>query len=123
MQLGRIAHEGPDGTEPRVVVAADDAPDRWIDLRAAERLRLERGGASAAAARRLAAAVAPGSMTAALEGGEAFLEAARAALEARDDAAVSSDARLLAPLDPPAYRDFMAFEEHFVSGYAKRGIE
>jgi 2-keto-4-pentenoate hydratase/2-oxohepta-3-ene-1,7-dioic acid hydratase in catechol pathway len=122
MHLARIAHESPDGTEARIVVAADDAPDGWIDVRAAERLRHERRGASPAAARRLAAAVAPGSMTAALEGGPAFLEAARAALDDGDDAAVAAGARLLAPIDPPAYRDFMAFEEHFVNGSARRGV-
>jgi 2-keto-4-pentenoate hydratase/2-oxohepta-3-ene-1,7-dioic acid hydratase in catechol pathway len=122
MQLARIAHEGPDGTEARIVVAADSAPDRWIDLRAAERLRLERRGASPAAARRLASAVAPGSMTAALVCGPAFLEALSAALEDGDDAVVPAGARLLAPVDPPAYRDFMAFEEHFVNGSARRGV-
>jgi 2-keto-4-pentenoate hydratase/2-oxohepta-3-ene-1,7-dioic acid hydratase in catechol pathway len=121
LHLARIAQESPDGTEARVVVAADAAPERWIDLRAAERLRLERRGASAAAARRLSSAVAPGSMTAALEGGPAFLEAAHAALEDGEDAVVPA-ARLLAPVDPPAYRDFMAFEEHFVNGSARRGV-
>jgi 2-keto-4-pentenoate hydratase/2-oxohepta-3-ene-1,7-dioic acid hydratase in catechol pathway len=122
MHLARIAHETPDGTEARVVVAADDAPERWIDLRAAERLRHERRGASPAAARRLAAAVAPGSTTAALEAGPALLDAAHAALQEGEDAVVADGARLLAPIDPPAYRDFMAFEEHFVNGSARRGV-
>jgi 2-keto-4-pentenoate hydratase/2-oxohepta-3-ene-1,7-dioic acid hydratase in catechol pathway len=106
------------------VVAADDDPDRLVDVRTAERLRRERRGATPAAARRLAAAVAPGSLTAALETGEAFLEAAQSALQsaaAEDAALVPPAARLLAPIDPPAYRDFMAFEKHFRSSYDRRG--
>jgi 2-keto-4-pentenoate hydratase/2-oxohepta-3-ene-1,7-dioic acid hydratase in catechol pathway len=115
LRFARVAHEGPDGIEPRIVVSEPSAP-RWIDLRAAERLRLERIGASAAAARRLASALAPGSLTAALEGGPAFREAAeRAALEADPETFAPESARLLRPIDPPAYRDFMAFEEHFVN--------
>jgi 2-keto-4-pentenoate hydratase/2-oxohepta-3-ene-1,7-dioic acid hydratase in catechol pathway len=115
LRFARVAHEGPDGIEPRIVVSEPTAP-RWIDLRAAERLRLERIGASAAAARRLASALAPGSLTAALEGGPAFREAAeRAALEADPETFAPESARLLRPIDPPAYRDFMAFEEHFVN--------
>jgi 2-keto-4-pentenoate hydratase/2-oxohepta-3-ene-1,7-dioic acid hydratase in catechol pathway len=115
LRFARVAHEGPDGIEPRIVVSEPSAP-RWIDLRAAERLRLERAGASVAAARRLASALAPGSLTAALEGGPAFREAAeRAALEADPETFAPESARLLRPIDPPAYRDFMAFEEHFVN--------
>jgi 2-keto-4-pentenoate hydratase/2-oxohepta-3-ene-1,7-dioic acid hydratase in catechol pathway len=124
MHLGRIAHASPDGVESRIVVADDAAPDRWIDLRAAERLRHERRGAAPAAARRLAAAIAPGSLTAALEAGPAFLEVAGTAAAAGDEDALAPDgARLLAPLDPAAYRDFMAFEEHFVNGSQRRGVE
>lgn len=119
MHLGRIRHEGPDGSQPRIVVAADDAPDHWVDVRTAERLRLERRGVGARAAQRLAAAVAPESMTAALESGPAFREAAEAALsDGSGDAAAPAGAPLLAPIDPPAYRDFMAFEEHFVNAFA-----
>jgi 2-keto-4-pentenoate hydratase/2-oxohepta-3-ene-1,7-dioic acid hydratase in catechol pathway len=58
----------------------------------------------------------PGSLTAALEAGPAFSEAAeRAVQEADPDAFAAGGARLLRPIDPPAYRDFMAFEEHFVN--------
>jgi len=116
MKIARIAHDGPDGREARIVVAADD---RWFDVRAAERLRHERRGATAAAARRLAAAVAPGSLTAALETGDAFLEAALAALSEPD--ALAPAARFLCPVDPPAYRDFMAFEKHFKSFHDRDG--
>jgi 2-keto-4-pentenoate hydratase/2-oxohepta-3-ene-1,7-dioic acid hydratase in catechol pathway len=115
LRFARVAHEGPDGLEPRIVVAAPEA-DRWIDLRAAQRRRLERAGASAAAAQRLASALAPGSLTAALEAGAPFHEAAeRAAQDADPDALAPDGARFLRPIDPPAYRDFMAFEEHFVN--------
>jgi 2-keto-4-pentenoate hydratase/2-oxohepta-3-ene-1,7-dioic acid hydratase in catechol pathway len=115
LRFARIAHESPDGIEPRVV-ASEPGADRWVDVRAAECRRLERGGASAVAARRLATALVPGSLTAALEGGTAFREAAdRAAQEADPDTFAPEGARLLRPIDPPAYRDFMAFEEHFVN--------
>jgi 2-keto-4-pentenoate hydratase/2-oxohepta-3-ene-1,7-dioic acid hydratase in catechol pathway len=121
LRFARIAYPGPDGVEPRIVVAQPDA-DRWVDLRAAERLRLERTGASAAAARRVAGALVPGSLAAALEGGPPFHEAAeRAAAEADPDALAPDGARMLRPIDPPAYRDFMAFEEHFVNASRRMG--
>jgi 2-keto-4-pentenoate hydratase/2-oxohepta-3-ene-1,7-dioic acid hydratase in catechol pathway len=63
--------------------------------------------------------VAPGSLTAALEAGEGFFEAASRALESQD-AALDGDHRLIAPVDPPAYRDFMAFEKHFRFSYERR---
>lgn len=125
MHLGRVALDTADGIEPRIAVAADDAPEQWIDVRAAERLRLTRLGASEAGARRLATALVPGSLSSALEGGPAFLDAARRATQAADDAArVPETASLLAPIDPIAYRDFMAFEQHFVTATRKlRGAE
>jgi 2-keto-4-pentenoate hydratase/2-oxohepta-3-ene-1,7-dioic acid hydratase in catechol pathway len=124
MQIGRIGYDGPDGREARIVVANGEHPWRWVDVRSAERLRLERLGASAAAAARMALAVAPGSLTAALETGPAFLEAARSALEDPDeDSLIRSDARLIAPIDPPAYRDFMAFEQHFKSFHDRAGTK
>jgi hypothetical protein len=56
MKLGRIAREGLDGLEARLVAVQ---PERGVavDLRAAERLRLERRGATPAGAARLAAAL------------------------------------------------------------------
>jgi 2-keto-4-pentenoate hydratase/2-oxohepta-3-ene-1,7-dioic acid hydratase in catechol pathway len=116
MHLARIALNTPDGAEARIVAASDDSPDRWIDVRAAERLRLMRLGASDAGARRLSAALVPGSLSSALEAGPTFLEAAQAAAQSADEEARAPEsARLLAPIDPRAYRDFMAFEEHFVT--------
>jgi 2-keto-4-pentenoate hydratase/2-oxohepta-3-ene-1,7-dioic acid hydratase in catechol pathway len=120
MQLARIEVESPDGREARIVVAADESPDRWIDVRTAERLRLRRAGASEAGARRLAAALVPGSLSEALGGGEAFTEATRAAAGSSDEAALApASPRFLAPIDPVAYRDFMAFERHFVTAARK----
>jgi 2-keto-4-pentenoate hydratase/2-oxohepta-3-ene-1,7-dioic acid hydratase in catechol pathway len=122
MHIGRISAEGPDGQEPRVVVASDERPQQWVDLRTAERLRLERGGAESARARELAAALVPGSLTSALEAGNAFFEAIHAALaDPAAEAVVAGEPKLIAPVDPPSYRDFMAFEQHFRSGYDRRG--
>jgi 2-keto-4-pentenoate hydratase/2-oxohepta-3-ene-1,7-dioic acid hydratase in catechol pathway len=120
MHLARIAIETADGPEARIVVAADHAPDRWIDVRAAERLRLVRRGASGASARRLAETLVPGSLSAALEAGGVFIDAALAASQSQDEAALApSPPHLLAPIDPIAYRDFMAFEQHFVTAARK----
>lgn len=121
MYFARSRFDGLDGTETRVVVgAALDGP--WIDVRAAERLRLERSGATAEAARRLAAALVPGSLSAAISAGPAFLAAANMALEdAAGDAAVD-EPRLTNALDPSGYRDSMIFEEHFSFGYRLQGF-
>src|SRR4051794_11185336 len=122
MRIARIKYESPDGAEARIVVASDAAERRWVDVRAAARLRDERRGATARAARRLAEALVPGSLTAALEAGEAFLDAAReAAADGTGDALAPAEARFLVPVDPPAYRDFMAFEQHFVTATQKLG--
>jgi 2-keto-4-pentenoate hydratase/2-oxohepta-3-ene-1,7-dioic acid hydratase in catechol pathway len=119
MHLARIEVESPAGPEARIAVAADESPDRWIDARTAERLRRRRAGASEAGATRLAAALVPGSLSEALGGGEAFIDAARVATGSSDEAALAPESpRLLAPIDPVA-RDFMAFEEHFVTAARK----
>jgi 2-keto-4-pentenoate hydratase/2-oxohepta-3-ene-1,7-dioic acid hydratase in catechol pathway len=115
MHLSRVAVHSPDGPQPRILVAGDDAPNRWVDVRAAERLRLLREGATAEGADRLAAAVAPGSLSSALGSGGAFLEAALAAAESSEEEALAPAGRVIAPIDPVAYRDFMAFEQHFVN--------
>jgi len=122
MFLARIRHEGPDGIEPRIVATSNpDGP--WVDVRTAERRRLERTGATSWAARRISRAIVPGSMTAALESGTAFMDATRAAIESRDGEHVQIDTLLTTPLDPCLYRDFMVFEEHFSFGYRWRGLE
>jgi 2-keto-4-pentenoate hydratase/2-oxohepta-3-ene-1,7-dioic acid hydratase in catechol pathway len=122
MQFGRTVLDGLDGPEPRIVVAHGRDRESWVDVRSAERLRLERTGATVEAAHRLALALVPGSLAAAIGAGPAFLEAARLAQESDDETArVSKDVSLLAPLDPVAYRDFMAFEQHFVQAGRRLG--
>lgn len=117
MKLARVVHDGPDGPETRVVAAAD--PGRgWHDVRTALRLRLESGGASSGASRRIASATVPGSLSAALAGGAIFIDAARRAVEdAPETARIRADVRLTNALDPSGYRDHMIFEEHFSFGY------
>jgi 2-keto-4-pentenoate hydratase/2-oxohepta-3-ene-1,7-dioic acid hydratase in catechol pathway len=103
-------------------VSATAQAGTWVDVRAAERLRLERAGATARAARRVAEAVAPGNLAAALEAGDVFLEAARNACAGScGSALVEEPEPLVAPIDPPVYRDFMAFEEHAVNASARLG--
>jgi 2-keto-4-pentenoate hydratase/2-oxohepta-3-ene-1,7-dioic acid hydratase in catechol pathway len=120
MQIARFGVPGPDGEEARLAVATDVRRDRWIDVRRAYSLRLERAGATTAAARRIAAAVVPGSLSATLQGGDAAFDVLAAAA-ADEDALVPAGARLLAPIDPIAYRDFMAFEGHFVNATRRLG--
>jgi len=63
----------------------------------------------------------PGSLASALELGDEFGEAlGRAAEDTSGDAQVEPQ-RFLVPIDMPAYRDFMAFEEHFVNAGRRFG--
>jgi 2-keto-4-pentenoate hydratase/2-oxohepta-3-ene-1,7-dioic acid hydratase in catechol pathway len=118
MKIGRIEYRTPDGPEARIVVAGDEG---WNDVRFVERLRLERRGATTTAAARLAGALVPGSLASALELGDEFREAlARAKDDTSGDARVEPQ-RFLVPIDMPAYRDFMAFEEHFVNAGRRFG--
>lgn len=113
MKLGRIAMDGPDGAIPRLV-AAQPEQQRVIDLLAAERQRLEQQGATREAALRLASALFPSSMTAAIALGDTFLTAAAQAVANANDKAIVplADVHLLSPLDPPMLRDFSAFLQH-----------
>jgi 2-keto-4-pentenoate hydratase/2-oxohepta-3-ene-1,7-dioic acid hydratase in catechol pathway len=122
VHIARVVHDGPDGPEPRVVVASDARPDQFVDLRAAHARQLARHGASRAASLRIAAATVPGSLTTALETGDMFHELAATAIsDASEETIVPAGARLVAPVDPPAYRDFMAFEVHFTAGARRSG--
>lgn len=113
MYFSRVAEASPDGPRPRVLVG--EGPDGpWVDLR----VRLERGGADATAAARVAEALVPGSLSAGIGAGEAFLEASRAALGA---GRIENEFPSLAALDPSGYRDHMIFAEHFSFGYRRRG--
>jgi 2-keto-4-pentenoate hydratase/2-oxohepta-3-ene-1,7-dioic acid hydratase in catechol pathway len=122
MKLARIAYTSPDGVIPRIVVVQPEQ-QRVIDLAVAERVRLERQGATHEAARRLATALFPSSMAAAIALGDVFLTAARQAVEAAPDEAVMSlgDLPLLSPLDPLLVRDYTAFVQHVQNMSARQG--
>ena len=86
-------------------------------------MRLERGGADATAAARVAEALVPGSLSAGIATGEAFLEAARLALADKSGAGrIEGELPSLAALDPSGYRDHMIFAEHFSFGYRRQGV-
>lgn len=122
MQIARLAVPGPDGPDARVAVAADTAPDDWIDARRAHAIALVAEGATCEGARRIAEALIPGSLSLGLGGGQTFLDALHsAAVTAPNEAAIPAGSRLLAPIDPIAYRDFMAFEGHFVNAIRRLG--
>jgi 2-keto-4-pentenoate hydratase/2-oxohepta-3-ene-1,7-dioic acid hydratase in catechol pathway len=110
-----------DGPQARVLVGPGaDGP--WTDLRVAETVQLERRGADAAAARRLAAALVTGSLADGIAAGEAFLDAARAALaDGGGEGRLEAEPRLTNALDPSGYRDHMIFAEHFSRGYKLQG--
>jgi 2-keto-4-pentenoate hydratase/2-oxohepta-3-ene-1,7-dioic acid hydratase in catechol pathway len=122
VKLGRIRLDGPDGPVARLVLA-DPPGGLAVDLLRAERLRLQRQGASPEAAQRLAEALFPGSMAAAIGAGPLLVEAVARAVEAAgDDAALPLDqVRPLAPLDPPRMRDCMAFEGHIRNSFGRLG--
>jgi 2-keto-4-pentenoate hydratase/2-oxohepta-3-ene-1,7-dioic acid hydratase in catechol pathway len=122
MKLARVLRDGPDGQRPRVV-AVEEERGVAIDLARSEQVRLERRGCTPAAARRLAEAHLPQDLAAGLgsPGYRDDLERA-AAEDPPDDAVLALDeVRWLTPLEPPRFRDFMAFEQHFVSARAVRG--
>ena len=78
----------------------------------------------AMAARRIAEAAVPGSITTALEAGPVFVDALHSALESlRGSEAHGGVAPIIAPLDPCVYCDFMVFEQHFSFGYRWRNLE
>ena len=122
MKLARIASFGPDGLVPRLAVVQPEQR-QVIDLLTAERLRLERQGATPDAAVRLATALFPSSMTAAIALGDAFLLAAKQAMEGVEEEAVKplSAVCLLVPLDSLLVRDFTAFEQHMRNMAARLG--
>ena len=122
MYLGRVLINGWDGDDIRIVTApTSEGP--WYDVRKSECIRLERAGATPSAAMRISNAIAPSSITAAIEAGPAFIESAKASIaSAYEETIAPSDALLIAPADPPAYRDFMVFERHFSFGYKWRKL-
>ena len=120
MKLSRILRDGPDGMQPRTVAVIPE-DEAVIDLRSAERVRLQHKGASAEAARRMAAALFPGSLTEAVGAGEVFTAHAASAIEASDEDSLVpfSEVRWTAPVDPPVMLDASAFEQHLVNAHAR----
>jgi 2-keto-4-pentenoate hydratase/2-oxohepta-3-ene-1,7-dioic acid hydratase in catechol pathway len=121
MKLGRILRESLEGSVPRLV-AVQPEQQRVIDLAGAEYWRLLGTGASPEAARRLATALYPSSMSAAIAEGPTFLEAAMHTIaSAQDETAVLpiDRAHWLAPLDPPVMRDCLAFEVHLRNSFTR----
>jgi len=120
MKVSTILRDGPDGLRPRPV-AVVESDQVVIDLRAAERRRLEGEGAAPEAALRIAAATFPPSLTQAIAAGQHFLDRASAAIEARDaGATIPFDEVLWAPaIDPPVMFDGSAFEQHLVNAHAR----
>ncbi|WP_431778975.1 fumarylacetoacetate hydrolase family protein [Microbacterium aurantiacum] len=111
MKIGRIAVNGPDGEELRIVAAQPES-GRVVDLRRAYGLALQRRGATGEGARRLARATF-GDLTHAISTGDAFLEAAHRALDAADDASIAiAEADFRAAIKPPVIRDSLTFNGH-----------
>ncbi|MGK4219447.1 fumarylacetoacetate hydrolase family protein [Kocuria sp.] len=112
MKLGRIAVEGPDGEQTRVVAVEPEA-GRVIDLARAYALVLGRRGATRDRAREVSLTLFPGSLSAGLAAGDAFLDNAHAALAAADDASVDiATVAWRAAVDPPVIRDGLTFGTH-----------
>lgn len=121
MKLGRILRESFEGSVPRLVVVQPER-NRVIDLAIAEYDRLVRENASPKAARRLANALFPASMTEAIESGPLLLAAAQRSVNSlQDERAVLPMEGLtwLAPLDPPLMRDCLVFETHLRNSFLK----
>ncbi len=114
MKLGRILRDTFEGPVPRLVVVQPER-GRVIDLASAEYQRLLATGASADAARRLASALYPASMSAAIAAGPTFISATALTINAlQNDSATLpiGQVQWLAPIDPPVMRDCLAFEQH-----------
>lgn len=122
MKLGRISRSSPDGDQIRLV-AVEPERERVIDLAQAYRIARQGTSASAAAARRLAAAYFPSSMAAAIAAGPAFLDAAQWAVDrAGDDASLPvDDVDWVAAVDSPVIRDGLTFPLHMQQFHEKVG--
>jgi 2-keto-4-pentenoate hydratase/2-oxohepta-3-ene-1,7-dioic acid hydratase in catechol pathway len=120
MKVSRILRSGPDGDDARTVAVIPE-DELVIDLRVAERLRLERRGASSDAAMRIAEALFPGSLSAAIGSGETFKEHVAAALSEREEDTLIpfSEVRWAPAIDPPVMIDGSAFEQHLVNAHAR----
>lgn len=112
MKLGRISLTGPDGPVARLVRVLPEE-GRVIDLARAEALRRLARNAEPEAARRLALATFPGSMTDAIATGDGLLESAEAATAYGDDASFAiGEVTWLPAADPQVLRDGLTFLGH-----------
>jgi 2-keto-4-pentenoate hydratase/2-oxohepta-3-ene-1,7-dioic acid hydratase in catechol pathway len=120
MKLSRILRPGVDGPELRIAVMVPE--DRVVvDLVTAERARLRRQGATAEAAARIARALFPASIAAAIASGDAFLHAAHWAVQGdhEDGRLAWDETHWASPVDPPVMLDGSAFEQHLVNAHAR----
>ena len=115
MKIGRIERLSPEGPRPRTVVV-NPAAEVVVDVQRAEQERLLAAGDSPEAALRKARAIIPDSLSEGLGSASFKADLARAMeSEPPADAVISfADATWLPALDPPRFRDFMAFERHHV---------
>jgi 2-keto-4-pentenoate hydratase/2-oxohepta-3-ene-1,7-dioic acid hydratase in catechol pathway len=122
VKIGRIQVNTPDGKVVRLV-AVDPKNGRVIDLARAEAVRLQARGATAEAAVRVANAVLPSSLSAAIATGEQFLEiAARAVAVRADDASFDlNSVEWAAAADPSIIRDCISFRAHLEAYFKKMG--
>ena len=123
MKIGRISRDSIDGPLSRLVAVLPESR-QVVDLAAAERVRLRSRGASEEGARRIAGATFPGSLTAALAGGDEFMARATDVLAGSGDAGRLSIEGLtwLPAADPTVMRDCMAFEKHLLNSMGKVGL-
>ncbi|MET0474324.1 MAG: fumarylacetoacetate hydrolase family protein [Mycobacterium sp.] len=120
MKFSRIRREGPDGPTLRTVVVMP-VDEIVIDLRAAERGRLEAEGATSEAARRLSEAVFPGSLASSIAAGPSFLQRAADAVQQPPAYSILpiDEVSWGAAIDPPTMQDGSAFEQHLVNAHAR----
>lgn len=124
MKLGRIAVNSPDGKVARLVLVLPEE-NRVIDLKSSATRGLQKEGATPEAALRLAEALFPGSMSAAIALGDRFLSAARRVQnEKPDEDSISMDAvEWLPATDPSVVRDGLTFIDHIKGFHEKMGRE
>lgn len=120
MKLGRISVDSPDGDVARLVAVVPEER-RVVDLKRAWTAKLLREGASRDAANRLAEAMFPGSMSAAIGLGDMFLKTAADALCGDvDKSSISFDSvRWLGATDPSVVRDGLTFIDHIKGFHTK----
>ena len=118
MKLGRILRPSIERSIPRLVAVLPEQ-QQVLDLATAEYMLLCEEGATQEAAHRVASAIFPGSMTAAIETGSRFLEAAHRCITRMPKHALLDIQHVvwLPPLDPLLQRDCLAFEQHLHNAF------